>query len=370
MGAVKDITGQRFGKLVAIDRCGTGKNRQAMWRLQCDCGNLTERPSSSLHAGRARSCGCLREGSGRKPMPRAEVETRLTGMNIELVSYGGKARAPSTFQCTVDGCGHVWTTSSHHVVGTDATGCPQCAGLVKLEEYEAHQRLEGRSIRLLEYGGGILKPSTFACTVVGCGYVWSTTLSSVTGTTMNGCSRCSGREKVTRSAAVDRLLGKPIELLTYGGTTNSTSKFRCLNRGCGHEWETPYCNVDSRDTGCPACAESGFNPMKDADIYAYKITSDHKQYIGFGITGSPKRRASSHQHSFNKAGATGELLFSYKTTGAIAQEYETIVKKNFPIVDTGVQGFRTEAFEYDDELLYLIKIGAEHAHRKYLETMT
>lgn len=50
---VKDLTGQRFGKLVAIRYLGKSK-----WELKCDCGNLTTAHQSNLHKGQKTSCGC------------------------------------------------------------------------------------------------------------------------------------------------------------------------------------------------------------------------------------------------------------------------------------------------------------------------
>lgn len=36
---LKDISGQRFGKLMAIEYTGKIKNHSAIWLCQCDCGN-------------------------------------------------------------------------------------------------------------------------------------------------------------------------------------------------------------------------------------------------------------------------------------------------------------------------------------------
>ena len=54
-----DITGQRFGRLVAIERAGKDKQRCALWRCKCDCGKETITRGSALRAGVSRSCGCL-----------------------------------------------------------------------------------------------------------------------------------------------------------------------------------------------------------------------------------------------------------------------------------------------------------------------
>ena len=54
----KDITGKRFGKLVAIERIGS-RNGKALWRCRCDCGKYTDVPGSALRSGGTKSCGCL-----------------------------------------------------------------------------------------------------------------------------------------------------------------------------------------------------------------------------------------------------------------------------------------------------------------------
>ena len=60
MGKLRDISGQRFGRLTAIKTTGTTKNRQTIWLCKCDCGNETVSTSSNLVYGTMRSCGCLK----------------------------------------------------------------------------------------------------------------------------------------------------------------------------------------------------------------------------------------------------------------------------------------------------------------------
>ncbi len=52
---IVDITGQRFGKLVAIRYAGGGR-----WYCQCDCGNTATPLGTSLREGNTTSCGCNR----------------------------------------------------------------------------------------------------------------------------------------------------------------------------------------------------------------------------------------------------------------------------------------------------------------------
>lgn len=58
MPAFKDISGQRFGRLVALERHGT--SQPTMWLCRCDCGATTAVRSRSLVAGLTRSCWCFR----------------------------------------------------------------------------------------------------------------------------------------------------------------------------------------------------------------------------------------------------------------------------------------------------------------------
>ncbi len=60
MPKLKDISGKRFGKLVAIKVTGRDKKRSAIWLCKCDCGNFVERRLSDLIHGYTRSCGCIK----------------------------------------------------------------------------------------------------------------------------------------------------------------------------------------------------------------------------------------------------------------------------------------------------------------------
>lgn len=60
MPAFKDITGQRFGRLVAINPAERNKHGRTQWLCQCDCGSTTITTSNSLMLGESTSCGCAK----------------------------------------------------------------------------------------------------------------------------------------------------------------------------------------------------------------------------------------------------------------------------------------------------------------------
>ena len=54
-----DLTGVRFGRLVAIELDSVLRRKKSLWKCQCDCGNVRVVEISSLRSGTTQSCGCL-----------------------------------------------------------------------------------------------------------------------------------------------------------------------------------------------------------------------------------------------------------------------------------------------------------------------
>ena len=57
----KDITGTRFGKLVALEETDERSNSYIVWKCRCDCGKIAFVSRGSLGSGGVKSCGCLKE---------------------------------------------------------------------------------------------------------------------------------------------------------------------------------------------------------------------------------------------------------------------------------------------------------------------
>lgn len=54
---VIDLTGQRFGRLVVLERAENLKGKAA-WKCKCDCGKELIVSSNNLRRGNTASCGC------------------------------------------------------------------------------------------------------------------------------------------------------------------------------------------------------------------------------------------------------------------------------------------------------------------------
>lgn len=62
--AAADLTGRRFGSLVALEREGATRWGTPLWRCRCDCGTEKLVASHNLLGGSTKSCGC-RQGEHR-----------------------------------------------------------------------------------------------------------------------------------------------------------------------------------------------------------------------------------------------------------------------------------------------------------------
>lgn len=54
-----DLSGQRFGRLIALEWVSTNKQGNSEWLCVCDCGKEVIVNSQKLKSGKTKSCGCL-----------------------------------------------------------------------------------------------------------------------------------------------------------------------------------------------------------------------------------------------------------------------------------------------------------------------
>lgn len=106
----RDISGQRFDKLVAIERVPTPVGKKgAFWKFKCDCGNEVIRSIRFTYGHSFHSCGCANKGIDRSNINRPKkcnlhglshtrlyriyngMKNRCYNPNTEYFSrYGGK----------------------------------------------------------------------------------------------------------------------------------------------------------------------------------------------------------------------------------------------------------------------------------------
>lgn len=74
----KNLTGQRFGKLVVLESTKDRSTRgHVLWKCKCDCGNFCLVDTGCLTQGNTSSCGCINYSIGEK-----NIEAILKENNI------------------------------------------------------------------------------------------------------------------------------------------------------------------------------------------------------------------------------------------------------------------------------------------------
>jgi hypothetical protein len=84
-----DLTGQRFGRLVALERRRGSRKEAAAWLCRCDCGAEKWVVTELLRSGTTRSCGCLhKEQLSERRSVKEEAGTRYG--KLVVVGPAGK----------------------------------------------------------------------------------------------------------------------------------------------------------------------------------------------------------------------------------------------------------------------------------------
>lgn len=63
MWVANDLKGQRFGRLIVMDRVENNKFGKSQWLCRCDCGKNVIVNAGGLKSGNTKSCGCLKRDS-------------------------------------------------------------------------------------------------------------------------------------------------------------------------------------------------------------------------------------------------------------------------------------------------------------------
>ena len=99
----RDLTGNRFERLVVVKYAGTNKSGSPLWECRCDCGKVSYVTTGHLTDGTTRSCGCLytesrhtinkTHGESKTRLYRiwADIKTRCyNSKSTNYYKYGGR----------------------------------------------------------------------------------------------------------------------------------------------------------------------------------------------------------------------------------------------------------------------------------------
>jgi hypothetical protein len=193
--------------------------------------------------------------------------------------------------------GHKWVASVHSRA-THGTSCPTCSGN-RVEVGINDLSTTDPTIALLAYGRnpntvsrGNRSKKQWKCEK---GHIFSSAPNSLTSRSTSGCPYCAGVKvldgfndlKTTHPALAEQAFGWSPKLYSAGSVTKL--KWICDS---SHTWTTSINSRTSNNTGCPTCAESGFDPNKAA--FLYFLSHPTWEMYQIGITNFPDDRLGSH----------------------------------------------------------------------------
>lgn len=126
-----DLTGQRFGRLMAIRPTDERWRTSVVWECQCDCGQTCRVPSSWLRSGSKRSCGCLQDEARRDDIT-GQRRGRLTAVRPTDQRRHGN----TVWEWRCD-CGAQVLKPPGMVREGMSTMCPACAKRLKADQADA-----------------------------------------------------------------------------------------------------------------------------------------------------------------------------------------------------------------------------------------
>lgn len=79
-----DLTGERYGRLVAMCLSERDSHGVRLWTWRCDCGRQLDRVASPIRSGRVVSCGCHKDEQSRLRAKHGMWNTRTYRAWIEM----------------------------------------------------------------------------------------------------------------------------------------------------------------------------------------------------------------------------------------------------------------------------------------------
>jgi Probable Zinc-ribbon domain len=284
---------EAFGWNPATFTVGSGK--KVCWK--CPKGHLYESSISARSSGR----GCpvcrgfkIEIGDNDLATIHPKIASQAFGWDPKTVTAGSAKRLD--WKCSF---GHIWKTSvANRFQGGRENGsdCPVCAGDKVLKGFNDLATkfptiaLEADGWDPSNISSGTRKKVGWKCNL-GHKYEMTVVLRTNQG---SGCPYCSGNRVLIGFNDLltinPELANQAVDVDPKTVTTGSKTKvkWKCEQ---GHIWVAA---VQTRKvSGCPTCAESGFDPNSKG--WLYFIRQNKLEMLQIGITNNPKTRMANHR---------------------------------------------------------------------------
>lgn len=141
---VKDLTGHRVARLVAMEYLGND-GRRSLWRIRCDCGRDRVMVGSRFVKGEAKTCG----------LPPCTTEVRSEGRRGKNRTHGmSKHPSYAVWRAMLARCQSPKHPAWHNYGGRGITVCPRWATFEKFWEDMGPTYRPGLTIDRVDNGAG------------------------------------------------------------------------------------------------------------------------------------------------------------------------------------------------------------------------
>lgn len=218
------------------------------------------------------------------------IASESSGWNPSM--YSSRSNKKLQWKCRQN---HTWSSSPASRIRGD--GCPFCSGKKVLPGFndlattypEIAREAYGWDPSQVQKGSN--KSRDWKCQI---GHIWKASTNSRTNMS-SGCSICSNL--VVLKGFNDLATTHPHiaseadgwDPTKYISSGKKKMPWRCLTND--HRWLQRISERKS-GTGCPSCAQTGFDPNKNA--YVYLLRNPEKSVLQIGISGNMKKRMKSH----------------------------------------------------------------------------
>lgn len=194
MPAKKDLTGQRFGKLVVLEETEKRKNKSVVWKCQCDCGNFIELSTKELRSAGVLSCKECKV----KRQPISGLTEDIIGKKFNRLTVIEKTDKTQSgkllYLCKCDCGGEALVTRTDLIRGhTKSCGCQK-------RKYEVGDTVNNREI--IECLGAKEDRRKgnyyYKCKCLLCGREYEALAQTLDNTVSCGCQRSLGEYYITR----------------------------------------------------------------------------------------------------------------------------------------------------------------------------
>jgi len=151
-----------------------------------------------------------------------QVDGRLINRNIRRLTEYVNSYTQVEWECIP--CGHKWFTKLSNILDRN-TGCPKCSNCFPLTNEDIDQKLVGRNIKRVDSITNVDTPLAWRCLV--CDHTWNTSPANILNR-KTGCPKCAGNIRLTNDSVDQQLVGRNITRIDDIVNSHRKIQWKCL----------------------------------------------------------------------------------------------------------------------------------------------